>query len=108
MPEPKVVRKQSLFLSGVATVLLATVAAVLRFLGGPGDVSMLHAFLPLAMACYMVAFAVGLMAGRQVSVSRAGGKWTPALLGCGAWAAAAIYLGFYGMLHAFLVFMLGV
>lgn len=108
MPEPKDVRKQSLFLSGVATVLLATVAAVLRFLGGSGDVSVLHSFLPLAMACYMVAFAVGLMACRQTSVSRADGKWTPALLGSGVWAGAAIYLGFYGMLHTFLVFMLGV
>ena len=108
MPERKDDYKRALFLSAVGTLLLTTIAAEIDFLGSPGRERLLHGFLPLAMACYAVVFALGLQAGRQTQVSRDGGRWTSALLGSGVWAGAIICLAFYGLIRVYLSFILGV
>lgn len=108
MPERKDEYKRSLFLSAVGTLLLTTTGTEIRFLGAPGLERLLHSFLPLAMVCYIVGFALGLLAGRQAQISRAGGRWTLELLCAGGWAAGIICLAFYGMLNVFGSFMLGV
>jgi hypothetical protein len=108
MPERKDDYKRSLFLSAIATLLLTSIAAEIVYLSAPGLTRLLHGFLPLAFACYAVTFALGLLAGRRLQISRNGGEWTPAILGGAAWSGATICLSFYGMLRIYLSLILGI
>lgn len=106
-PEGKSTYTQSLYLSGTGTVVWAVTSAVLVWLLSAPPGKLLHLFLPLGMAVYIVVFALGLQGTRQILISRDKGPWTSSLLAGAAWSGLVACLALYAMLYTFIAFMHG-
>ncbi len=107
MLERKEEFKRALMLNAIGSLMLVIVAYTLYPLGQPEAAGCLHAFLPLAMACYVIIYGLALLAGRQLKISRSEGGWTAPLIVGGVWMAANVGLALYGMITTFALFMRG-
>jgi hypothetical protein len=96
---------QSLFLSGIGTVVLAVNAAVLADV--QARPAPLHWFLPLSSVCYAAAVALGLLAWRQLRRGRAPGRWTVGQGLAAGWSVFDVAFGLYGVVVTILAVRMG-
>jgi hypothetical protein len=96
MPEEAQDYKRSLFLNALATLLVALLAGALKEAQGLPIGQPLHRFLPLGAVLYGAVVALGLVAWRQIQLSRGTGPWSRALSAGVAWSVLNVLLGLYG------------
>jgi len=107
MPKQNEEFVRALLLNAVASMLLVLVAYSLYPLCWPEAAACLRAFLPLAMACYIIIYGLSLLAGRQLKISRGEGAWTAPHIVGGLWMAANLGLSLFGMIITFALLMRG-